>query len=50
MCETGDLGIMWQQSHTLIFEGEVRIDMRYVCPRDVKKMLVQQARTIHWKK
>ena len=24
--------------------------MRYVCPKDVKKMLVQQARSVHWKK
>ena len=24
--------------------------MRYVCPKDVKKMLLQQARTAHWKK
>ena len=36
--------------HTLIFEGEVRIDMRYVCPKDVKKMLLQRARTVNWKK
>ena len=26
-CETRDLGIKWQHWHTLIFEGEVRIDM-----------------------
>ena len=36
--------------HTLIFEGDTRIDMRYVCPKDVKKMLLQQARTVYWKK
>ena len=24
--------------------------MRYVCPKDVNKMLLQQARTVHWKK
>ena len=24
--------------------------MRYVCPRDVKKMLVQAARSVYWKK
>ena len=29
--------------------GEARIDMRYVCPKDVKKMLVQQARSVRWK-
>ena len=33
----------------MIFEGEARIDMRYVCPEDVKKMLLQQARTVYWK-
>ena len=38
MCGTLDLGIKWP--HTLIFEGEVRIDKRYVCPTDVKKMLL----------
>ena len=50
MCETRDLGIKWPHRHTLIFEGEVRIDMRFVCPKDVKKMLVQQARIVCWKK
>ena len=34
----------------LIFEGETRIDMIYVCPKDVKKMLLQQARSVKWKK
>ena len=24
--------------------------MRYFCPKDVKKMLLQRARTVHWKK
>ena len=38
MCETRDLGIMWPHRHALIFEGVRRIDMRYVCPKDVKKM------------
>ena len=27
-----------------------RIDMRFVYPRDVKKMLVQMAQSVHWKK
>ena len=49
MCETRDLGIKWQHGHTLVFEGEARIDMRNVCPKDVKKMLAQQARSVHWK-
>ena len=24
--------------------------MRYVCPKDVKKMLVQRARSVYWEK
>ena len=39
-CETCDLVIKWPHWHTLIFEDEVRIDMRYICPKDVKKMFV----------
>ena len=50
MCETRDLEIEWPHWHTLIFEGDRRIDVRYVCPKDVKKMLVQQARSVYWKK
>ena len=49
MCETRDLGTQWPHWHTLVFEGEVRVDMRYVGPEDVKKMLLQRARTAHWK-
>ena len=33
MCETRDLGIKWPHGHALIFEGEVRIDMRNVGPK-----------------
>ena len=43
MCETRDLGIKWPQRHTLILEGLVRVDMRYACPEDVKKMLLGHA-------
>ena len=50
MCETRDLGFKWPYWHTLTFEGEVRIDMRYVCPKDAKKMLQQRARTVYSKK
>ena len=50
MCQTRDLGIMWPHWHTLTFDDNVRIDMRYVCPRDVKKMLMQQARSVYRKK
>ena len=39
MCETRDRGIKWPFWHTLIFEGDRSIDMRYVCPEEVKKML-----------
>ena len=44
MCDTRDLGIKWPHWYAMIFEGEVRLDMRCVCPKDVRKMLVQQAR------
>ena len=50
MSETRDLGVKWQHWHTLTFEGDRRIDMRYVCPKDVKKMLLQQTRSVYWKK
>ena len=50
MCETRDLGIRWPQRHTLIFESDGRIDMSETFAKDVKKMLMHQARTIYWKK
>ena len=31
-CETGDLGIKCAQRHTLLFEGQVAVDMRVVLP------------------
>ena len=40
MCETRDLGMKWPYWHTLIFGNDIKIDMRFVCPKDVKKMLV----------
>ena len=46
----GDLGIRWPQWHMLIFGTDMKIDMRFVCPKDVKKMLVQTARSVYWKK
>ena len=49
-CETRDLGIAWPHWHTLIFEEEIRIGMRCVCPQDVKHMLLQRAGTDYWKK
>ena len=50
MCETRDLGIKWPYWHTSIFEGDRKVHMRYVCPTDVMKMLLQQAQTVYWKK
>ena len=50
MCETRDLGIKWPHWHALFFRDETTIYMRFVCPRDVKKMLVQRARSVYWKK
>ena len=50
MCETRDLGIKGPRWHTLTFEGDRKFDMRYVCTKDVKKMLLQRARTVYWKK
>ena len=49
-CETRDLGIMWPQWHTLLFEEQVAVDIRVVCPQDVEKMLLKQASMVNWKK
>ena len=38
------------QWHTLIFEEQVEVDMRVVCPQDVKMMLMTQAWMVYWKK
>ena len=50
VCETRDLGMKWPYRHTLAFIDETRIDLRFVCPKDVRKMLVQRARSENWKK
>ena len=50
VCEIRDLGIKWPQRHTLLFEEQVVVDMRVVCPQDVNKMLQKQARFVHWKR
>ena len=50
MRETRDLGIKWPHWHTLMFSDELKIDMRFVCPKDVKKILMQRARSVYWKK
>ena len=31
VCETRNLGIKWPQWHTLLFYGQCRVDMRFVC-------------------
>ena len=49
MCETRDLGTTWSQWHTLMFEEQEAVDMRVICPQDVKKMLVKQTRMVYWK-
>ena len=30
--------------------SDEKIDMRFVCPKDVEKMLMQRARSVYWKK
>ena len=35
MCETHGLGIQWPHWHTLMFSDEMKIDMMFVCPKDV---------------
>ena len=53
MSETRDLGIKWPQWHTLASgRRQVQVDMRHVCPQDVEKMHVKQARSAHsyWRK
>ena len=50
MCETRDLGKKRPHWHTLIFSNDTKIDMRFVCPEDVKMMLVQTALSVYWKK
>ena len=46
--------LIWTSSghrwHTLLFEGQVVVNMRMVCPQDVKQMLLKQARMVYWKK
>ena len=37
-------------THIGLFSDEIKNDMRYVCPKDVEKMLVQRARSVYWKK
>ena len=48
MCETRDLGIKCRLWHTQLFEEQVKVDMRVVCPQVVKKMHLKQARIFLW--
>ena len=50
VCESRDLGIKWLQWYTLWFDGQGWVDMQFVCPRNMNKMLLKQVRTIYWKK
>ena len=47
MCETRDLGIKWPLWDKSSFEGQVAVDMRHVCPKDVTTMLLKQARSTY---
>ena len=49
MCWTRDLAVKWPHWHTLISSDGTRIDMRFVSPNDVQKMLVQRVRSVYWK-
>ena len=49
MCESRDFGIQWPQQQNLLFEVQMAVDMRVVCPQDVMKMLLRAARMACWK-
>ena len=36
-------------AHNDVSDEIKKIDMRWVCPKDVKKMLVQRAVSVYWK-
>ena len=50
MCDTRDLGVKWPHWHTLMCSDETKIDMRFVCSRDVKNLTVCRGRSVKWKK
>ena len=37
------------QWHTFLFELQVAVAMRVVCPEDVKKVLLKHSRLVYWK-
>ena len=43
---TRALGIKWPQWYTLMFEEQVTVDMRVVCPQNVQQVLLKQARLV----
>ena len=50
MLETRDSGTKCPQRHTVMFEGQEKVDMRVACPQDVKKMHLKQAKSQFRKK
>ena len=44
--ETSDLAIKWPQWRFLLLDALVAVDMRVVCPKDVKNMLLKQSRMV----
>ena len=32
------------------WEGQIQVDMRFVCPKEVKEMFMKQARSTSWKR
>ena len=44
------MGIKWPYWHILMFEGQETVDVRVVCPQDVKKMLRRQTTTVYWRR
>ena len=44
MRETRALGIKWPQWYTLMFEEQVTVDMRVVCPQNVQQVLLYEVK------
>ena len=40
----------WHPVDTMLFEGQVVVEMRVVCPQGVKNMLLRQTLLAYWKK
>ena len=50
MCETRDLGFKWPQWHTLMFSDEIKIGMRFVCPKSGTRKPKLQRRSGKWQR